>query len=192
MAGKKWTKEEEEMLMDNWGKLSIETIAKRINRTVDAVELKGRRLQLGWQMTAYSTTEVSNILGINYRTVYNYMKTGIIEAKRDKTKMKRYFSTKEQIMKFMREHQDLWDTRKININLYNQKPKWYLEKEKADKEKNIKSMKRYSDLEIKIVIDRYRRGYTYEEIALEVGRTSSSVYKKIRDMDFGRNYNFKI
>ena len=34
MAGKKWTKEEEEMLMDNWGKLSIETIAKRINRTV--------------------------------------------------------------------------------------------------------------------------------------------------------------
>ena len=190
MAGKKWTKEEEEMLMDNWGKLSIETIAKRINRTVDAVELKGRRLQLGWQMTAYSTTEVSNILGINYRTVYNYMKTGIIEAKRDKTKMKRYFSTEKQIMKFMREHQDLWDTRKININLYNQKPEWYLEKEKADKEKNIKSMKRYSDLEIKIVIDRYRRGYAYEEIALEVGRTSSSVYKKIRDMDFGRNYNF--
>ena len=190
MAGKKWTKEEEEMLMDNWGKLSIETIAKRINRTVDAVELKGRRLQLGWQMTAYSTTEVSNILGINYRTVYNYMKTGIIEAKRDKTKMKRYFSTEKQIKKFMREHQDLWDTRKININLYNRKPRWYLEKEKADREKNTKTMKRYSDLEIKIAIDRYRRGYTYEEIALEVGRTSSSVYKKLRSVDFGRNYNF--
>ena len=65
MARRRWTKEEEEMLVDNWGKLSIETIAKRINRTADAVELKGRRLQLGWQMTAYSTTEVSNILGIN-------------------------------------------------------------------------------------------------------------------------------
>ena len=51
-------------------------------------------------------------------------------------------------------------------------------------------MKRYSDLEIKIAIDRYRRGYTYEEIALEVGRTSSSVYKKLRSVDFGRNYNF--
>ena len=190
MAGRRWTKEEEEMLMDNWGKLSIETIAKRINRTVDAVELKGRRLQLGWQMTAYSTTEVSNVLGINYRTVYNYMKSGIIEAKKDKTKMKRYFSTEKQIKKFMREHQDLWDTRKININLYNRKPKWYLEKEKADREKNTKIMKRYSDLEIKIAIDRYRRGYTYEEIALEVGRTSSSVYKKLRSVDFGRNYNF--
>ena len=90
----------------------------------------------------------------------------------------------------MREHQDLWDTRKININLYNRKPRWYLEKEKADREKNTKIMKRYSDLEIKIAIDRYRRGYTYEEIALEVGRTSSSVYKKLRSVDFGRNYNF--
>ena len=40
------------------------------------------------------------------------------------------------------------------------------------------------------VIDRYRRGYTYEEIASETGRTSSSVYKKLREMDFGRNYKF--
>ena len=77
---KKWAKEELEILMDNWGKLSIKEIAKRVNRTPTAVEIKGRRLQLGWHMTAYSTTEVSNILGINYRTVYNYMKTGIIEA----------------------------------------------------------------------------------------------------------------
>ena len=190
MAGKKWTKEEEEMLMDNWGKLSIETIAKRINRTADAVELKGRRLQLGRQMTAYSSTEVANILGISHRTIYNYMSTGIIEAKKDKTKMKRYVSTEAQIRKFMREHQDLWDTRKININLYSRKPKWYLEKEKADKEKNIKNMQRWGELEEKIVVDRYRRGYTYEEIALEVGRTSSAVYKKLRVMDFGRNYKF--
>ena len=190
MAGRRWTKEEEEMLVDNWGKLSIETIAKRINRTADAVELNGRRLQLGWQMTAYSSTEVANILGISHRTIYNYMSAGIIEAKKDKTKMKRYVSTEAQIMKFMREHQDLWDTRKININLYSRKPKWYLEKEKADKEKNIKSMQRWSELEVKIVVDRYRRGYTYEEIASEVERTASSVYKKLRVMDFGRNYKF--
>ena len=187
---KKWTKEELEILMDNWGKLSIKEIAKRVNRTPTAVEIKGRRLQLGWQMTAYSTTEVSNVLGINYRTVYNYMKSGIIEAKKDKTKMKRYVSTEAQIKKFMREHRDLWDTRKININLYSRKPRWYLEKEKSDKEKNIKNMQRWGELEVKIVVDRYRRGLTYEEIALEVGRTSSAVYKKLRGINFGRNYKF--
>ena len=187
---KKWTKEELEILMDNWGKLSIKEIAKRVNRTPTAVEIKGRRLQLGWQMTAYSSTEVANILGISHRTIYNYMNTGIIEAKKDKTKMKRYVSTEAQIMKFMREHQDLWDTRKININLYSRKPKWYFEKEKADKEKNIKNMQRWGELEVKIVVDRYRRGLTYEEIALEVGRTSSAVYKKLRGINFGRNYKF--
>ena len=187
---KKWAKEELEILMDNWGKLSIKEIAKRVNRTPTAVEIKGRRLQLGWQMTAYSSTEVANILGISHRTIYNYMSAGIIEAKKDKTKMKRYVSTEAQIMKFMREHQDLWDTRKININLYSRKPKWYLEKEKTDKEKNIKNMQRWGELEVKIIVDRYRRGYTYEEIASETGRTSSAVYKKLRVMDFGRNYKF--
>ena len=100
---KKWSKEELEILMDNWGKLSIKEIAKRVNRTPTAVEIKGRRLQLGWQMTAYSSTEVANILGISHRTIYNYMNTGIIEAKKDKTKMKRYVSTEAQIKKFMRE-----------------------------------------------------------------------------------------
>jgi predicted transcriptional regulator len=49
-------------------------------------------------------------------------------------------------------------------------------------------MQRWGELEVKIVVDRYRRGYTYEEIALEVGRTSNAVYKKLRVMDFGRNY----
>ena len=35
-----WSKENEKFLLDKWGILTIENIAKRLNRTVDAVLIK--------------------------------------------------------------------------------------------------------------------------------------------------------
>ena len=42
-----WTKEEIEFLQDKWGSMNVKTIAKNLNRSVDAVMLKKNRLGLG-------------------------------------------------------------------------------------------------------------------------------------------------
>ena len=42
-----WTKEEESYLEENWGRLSIPTIAKNLNRTSPAIKIRAQRLGLG-------------------------------------------------------------------------------------------------------------------------------------------------
>lgn len=44
---KRWTPEELAYLQDSWGVYSIETIAKNLNRSINAVRLKAQRIGLG-------------------------------------------------------------------------------------------------------------------------------------------------
>ena len=43
----KWTAEEQEYLRENWGRVSIPGIAKKLGRTVEAVKIRASRLKLG-------------------------------------------------------------------------------------------------------------------------------------------------
>lgn len=43
----KWTKQEETYLVENWGTISVKTIAKKLGRSEDAVVVKKCRLRLG-------------------------------------------------------------------------------------------------------------------------------------------------
>ncbi len=45
--GRNWTKEEEEFLCENWGKLSINAICKKLNRSRNAINVRVQRLGLG-------------------------------------------------------------------------------------------------------------------------------------------------
>ena len=47
MGKKRWTPEEETYLMEKWGTLSIPTIAKKLNRTVNSIKVRASRLRLG-------------------------------------------------------------------------------------------------------------------------------------------------
>lgn len=42
-----WTKEEIEYLSDNYGQLSYGTLAKNLNRSCNAINIKARKLNLG-------------------------------------------------------------------------------------------------------------------------------------------------
>lgn len=44
---RKWTKEDVEYLTEKWGNVSIPSIAKKLNRSVNAVKIKAGRLNLG-------------------------------------------------------------------------------------------------------------------------------------------------
>ena len=70
MAGKRWTKEEEEYLKENWGRLKIESIAKKLGRSKRAVEARAySTLKLGQQMSWYSLKEVAKMIGVNKETI---------------------------------------------------------------------------------------------------------------------------
>ena len=67
---KKWSKEEDEYLKENWGRLKIESIAKELRRSKRAIETRSYSiLKLGQQMQWYSLREVSEMIGVNKDTI---------------------------------------------------------------------------------------------------------------------------
>ena len=70
---KKWSKEDEEYLCDNWGIKSLKTICKTLGRSEDAVIVRARRLGCGAFLDAglYITynqliTELYGNVGVGY------------------------------------------------------------------------------------------------------------------------------
>lgn len=187
MNNRKWTKEEEDILMNGWGTLKISTLSERLGRTEGAIASKAKRMMLGTQMQWYGASEVAEMLGMSRRNVLLCMEQGKLKTKRDKTKKKRYVATEEDIRKFMRDYQNLWDTRKVTINIFDNKPKWLVEKEIEDKKRSIKTWDRWTDLEVKILVDRFRRGYTFDEIGKELSRSRNAIKNKIVNVEYGKN-----
>lgn len=187
---KKWTKEEREYLKENWGSIKVDTIAKTLKRSKKAIENQAYYLGLGTQMKWYSPREIADILGVHLSTIKRYMDEGKLESVRDKTKNKRRMSSEQQIRTFMKKHQDLWDTRKVTINLYTNEVKWYKEKMERDKQRPLKRNSSYTETETKILIDRYRRGWSMEDIAKELSRNEKSIYNRLSKIDFGRSYKY--
>lgn len=141
-------------------------------------------------MKWYSPREIADILGVHLSTIKRYMDEGKLESVRDKTKNKRRMSSEQQIRTFMKKHQDLWDTRKVTINLYTNEVKWYKEKMERDKQRPLKRNSSYTETETKILIDRYRRGWSMEDIAKELSRNEKSIYNRLSKIDFGRSYKY--
>ena len=141
-------------------------------------------------MQWYSVNEVAYMFGFSRRKVIFLIETGKISYLRDKTKKKRYMIDEDSLVKFMKEYQDLWDTRKLTINILKTKPDWFKEKETSDKNIYIKRYNHWSEYETKTLIDRYYKGWTLEAIADEIGRSKCSVKNKLVKIDYGRKVTF--
>ena len=186
MNNRRWTKEEENYLVEKWGKMKVSSISKKLNRTEGSIKRKAVRLNLGVQMQWYSVNEVAYMFGFSRRKVIFLIETGKISYLRDKTKKKRYMVDEDSLVKFMKEYQDIWDTRKLTINILKTKPDWFKEKEISDKNICFKRYNHWSEYETRALIDRYHRGWTLEAIAGEIGRSKCSVKNKLVKTDYGR------
>jgi DNA-binding transcriptional MerR regulator len=187
MKRRMWSNEEIETLINCWGKEDVEMIANLLNRTEKSIHVKASRLNLGSQIEGYTPLEIANILGLSKQVIAKYMREGKIKHKRDKSGQRRYMANELQVKQFMKNYQDLWSTEKVNINLYKNKPTWYKEKEIKDRRENIKKGVSWSDVEVKILIDRHRRSWSLAEISKELSRSEASIKNKLVKVDYGRN-----
>ena len=118
-ASIKWTKEEDNYLKENWGKLKIDTLCKRLNRSKRAVQERAyRTLNLGSQLQWYSLKEVADITGINKDTIRKKIISQNLPHHRAKTKQRPYMLDINQLMKFLKENQDLWRYDSLTINVF--------------------------------------------------------------------------
>jgi DNA-binding CsgD family transcriptional regulator/predicted HTH domain antitoxin len=203
---RRWTMEEENLLKEKWGIVCIDTIAKRLNRSRSAVMLKAYKLSLKEQVTAGGTyltpAEISDILGVNKRTFYTWIDKGYIKCKKFRiNKKKVYQVTIEELVEFIENYQELWDSQKADMDQINSYyisyslsgdgklkikeglPNWLIQKIDKDKEGFRDHYKPWTTKEEQEVIYMASMNYRYKDICCKFGRSLESIKTKIYNIN---------
>lgn len=198
----RWSESEEEFLKEKWGIINLDTIAKRLHRSRNSVILKAYQLLLREQINAngsYLTPiDISDILNINIRTLYTWIRQGFIKYRKFSVgKKKKYQISVDAFCEFIQTHQDKWNSKEADITLiksyyvsyficedgtlkFREDPvKWLEEKISRDNLEYKKLMKPWTTKEEKQLLRMLDEGYSHREICSQLGRSMGSTKTKI-------------
>lgn len=192
-----WTQEELLYLEESWGSVRTASIAKKLNRSVSAVQQKAIRLGLGAQIrsSAYLTLiDISKAFQKNY--------TSIIEiwVKNNGLKMEQRKFVNNKSYKVIKP-KDFWSWAEKNKGLLNfgkyeryslpNEPKWVKEKIKSDYVAQDKSRisKPWTSAEDDSLRYMYRAGkYTLSQMSKSLNRSETAIKRRAYDLGFQKNF----
>lgn len=186
---KTWSEEELYFLQDKWGDWSAERIGKSLGRTASAVILKAKSLRLGsfWKNTEYlNAYNITQLMGIDSHVIERTWKRHGFKMRRKKIRVKQYFEVikHKDLMGWLEEHQDLWDSRKVAEYALGTEPEWLKEKRKRDNLITTKSRgTKYTPEEDSKLVMMFKAGKTQAEIGRALNRSEASVNARIGRLD---------
>lgn len=183
-----WTQEELAYLSDNWGKYSLKTIAKKLKRTETAVKLKASRFGLGPIKDGDGIMTVSQLLsalGLDRGWTHHKQRlvrlglpvhSKVIITKRvDKIKL-------EDFWKWAEQNKDVVNWSRVEKNILGIEPAWVEERRKIhfyNKPDYARAWTAAEDDTLRYCVE---RGYTYQEIANKINRTSDAIRRRCYEM----------
>ena len=179
--GRKWTNEEEIMLRDLWGSEPIELIAKKLKRTVYSLKVKAVRMGLGPMIQnnydVITVSDLSDLLKVTRDRILNTWTTlGLKLTKKKLTSNQSYYVvTWKDLMVFLENNQNEWDSRVVEKNMLGLEPEWLKEKRKRDQEENPLWYRRWTEEEIELAENLLKNNKTYQEIAQQLNRSEQAV-----------------
>jgi hypothetical protein len=192
LANREWKEEEIQFLKDKWGEMSIVRIAKKLNRSVDAVKVKASRIGLTSALNyidGITLNQLARIFDVSYGWTIKRIwidrlnipyKTKITA----RTQAYRYICI-DDFWKWAAKNKHRINFGKLEKNILGKEPDWVDEKRKADqqnltyKKTNIPWSK-YEEGLLKTMLIRYK--YTYPQISKRLGRTEGAIKKHIEDL----------
>lgn len=193
--GPDWTQEELDYIREVWGSKTVPQIAKHLGRSVTAVRIKTTRLGYDgqkWSGEMMSARKVSELLGVDVHAVCDYWipKCGL-KAKRRQlgvTKKTTTIIMFEDLLKWLEAHQDLWDSRRVEMYALGMEYDWLKKKRKADADKPVRQAQKWTQQEDARLIALFKRGnMTYAEIGAELGRPASGIEHRLKRLDIWGN-----
>ena len=189
---KHWTFEEDDFLENKWGKMDVEKLAKRLKRSVRAVEHRAVDLGLGGLYKTgeyWMASEVAKVIGVYRSTVCNWInKHGLKAKKVNYRSQARYRIDLKDLIKWLESNQDRWNTKNLEEYALGCEPNWLKEKRKTDANKKPKKARYSKELDSKLVF-LYKRNYTFEAIAEETGITVHMAKGRIKVLRESGEYN---
>jgi DNA-binding CsgD family transcriptional regulator len=198
----RWTAEEAEYLKERWGIVNLDTIAKKLNRSRNSVILKAYQMSLREQVAAngvYLTpADISSILNINIRTLYTWIRNGMIKHRKFKVgNKKKYQISVDAFCKFIEDYQNKWNSMEADIDLIKSyyvsyficedgtltlrgsASRWLEKKIIEDKQGYKKLLKPWTCKEENLLLNLLEEGYSYKEMCHKLGRTIGSTKTKL-------------
>lgn len=186
---RKWTPDEEQVLSEQWGYKSIETIAKQLKRSVFSLKVKAVRMQLGPMINnndLMTVSDISDILNVSRERIINrWSKIGLnLKNKKMTQNMSIYVVTWDDLLLFLKENPNEWDSRKVEKNMLGCEEDWLIAKRKSDKIVNPLWYRRWTEEEIKTAVSLLATGKSYEEIGKKLDRSASAIANLLRNMGY--------
>lgn len=188
---RRWTAEEEQYIDDNWGIVAIKGIAKKLNRTVNAVNIraskmgKGPFVESGEYITLNELAKQFGRTSINNYTKISWIKNRSFPVKKQKIN-KAYVRIVhlDSFWKWASENKNFLDFATLEKNALGKEPDW-VDKQRSVSIKQSRIVRcgkwtEVEELQLKTLLNSQK--YSYKEISEKLHRTCGAIQKRCLDL----------
>lgn len=192
MVARKWTKQEEEYLIEKYGSVSIGHIAKKLNRTEASILNKRQRMKLGSYLENGYYVTLRQLLGaLGLEGGYSYKNISwienrgfpVINKKVNKCSFK--VVNLDDFWKWAEENQQFLDFSNFEKHALGAEPGWVQKKREYDIQfkSNIRltPWTQKEDEYLKFLLNQYQ--YTIKEISQKMNRSEGAIQKRIEFLE---------
>ena len=188
--GRNWTDEDIQYLEDNWGVISINTIAENLDRSINAINIKKNKMGLGAFLNNGEYITFNQLIVALGNKSYSYKETSWIRNRQFPIKYKRVSESRfkvvylEDFWEWAEKNRTIIDWSKVEKNVIGAEPSWVDIQRKRDFNSHKINKSQWTKLEeekLKVLVKQFR--YTYSEIALKLNRTEGAIQRRICDLN---------
>ena len=181
-----WTQKEEMELAELWGNFTIETISKRLNRSIISLKVKAVRMGLGPMIRnntdILTINDIIDILGVSRDKIMTWSKKGLpLKQKRITNNQRFYFVEWDDLITFLENNQDLWDSSNVDLYMLGEEYDWLKEKRKKDASDKPLMYRLWTREDIINAINYFKLGYSNKDIAKLLNRSERAVAKYLKN-----------
>ena len=186
---REWTEEEDKFLSEKWGSISIEYLAAQMKRSVFSLKVRAIRTKLGPMTDAslkyIKVNEIAEILNVTRDIiVIRWQKEGLNLINKKLTNNYRYYVvTLDDLVLFLKNNQELWDSRYLEKFGLGFEPDWLVEKRKKDKISPPIRYRKWTEEERETAKNMLLAGSDYDQISEEINRTKAAVRVELNKMN---------
>ena len=186
-----WTKEEVEYIKEKGGNVSIPILAKKLNRSVNAVKLKAGRLNLGPMLENGAYVTLNQLaIALTGKNFSSYCKKSWIENRgmpvHNKKVIKNTFKIVylDEFWKWAEKNRSFLDFSKMETLTLGKEPEWVNEQRKKDYTSNALQRKDkwtpYEDDKLQYLLKQQKYGYA--EVAEILHRSEGAIQRRCADL----------
>ena len=192
LGSRTWKPEEEDYLMEKWGQISVPAIAKKLNRTTNAVKVKAQRLGLGAVLMAGEYVTLNQLLlAVNGgSSSYGYKMKSWVENRGLPVHTKKVNRCSfrvvyiEELWEWAERYRSFIDFSKMEPLALGEEPGWVAEQRKKDFEAYAIQRKdpwgEDEDSRLKMLLSKHR--YSWAEISEMMHRSHGAIARRCRDL----------